>query len=101
MIGRTSHKLDVYSFGVAALEIGTGKKAVDVNLQEHHTRLVEWVWDLYGQGRVLDAIDIKLNGDFEKAKMEQLVGIGLWCSHSDPTTRPKMRQVVKLLKLED
>ena len=47
--------------------------------------------------------DIKLNGEFEneKAEMEQLVGIGLWCFHLDLATRPKMRQVVKLLKLED
>ena len=49
----------------------------------------------------MDAVDIKLNVEFEKAEMEQLVVIGLLCSHPDPVARPKMRQVVKLLKLED
>lgn len=51
-------------------------------------RLVEWIWDLYGQGKVLDAIDKKLNGESEKAEKEQLVGICLWCSHLDLATRP-------------
>lgn len=61
----------------------------------------EWVWDLRNQGKVLDLSNIMLNEEFEKVEMEQLVGIGLWCSHPDLATRPKMRQVVKLLKLED
>lgn len=33
-------------------------------------RLVEWVWGLYGQGKVLEFTDIKLNGEFGKAEME-------------------------------
>ena len=82
-----------------ALEIATVKRLVDVSFQEHHIRFLEWVWDLYGQGKVLDVADIKLNVEFEKVEMEYLVGIGLWCSHPDPTARPKMRQVVKLLNL--
>ncbi|XP_057832260.2 L-type lectin-domain containing receptor kinase IX.1-like [Cryptomeria japonica] len=99
--GRTSPESDVYSFGAVALEIATGKRIVDERLQEHNMRLVEWVWDLYGQGKILEAADEKLNGEHEGAEMEQLIGIGLWCSHPDPLARPKIRQVVKLLKLED
>ena len=49
MIGRTSPKSNVYSFGVMAFEISIGKRVVDVSLQEHHTRPMKWVWDLYGQ----------------------------------------------------
>lgn len=98
--GRTSPQSDVYSFGAVALEIATGRRAVDTSLEEHNMRLVEWVWDLYGQGKVLEAADARLDGEFDKAGMEQLVGIGLWCSHPDPAERPKMSQVVKLLKME-
>ncbi|GLJ29196.1 hypothetical protein SUGI_0575850 [Cryptomeria japonica] len=64
-------------------------------------RVVEWVWDLYGQGKGLEAADEKLNGEYERSEMEQLIGIGLWCSHPDQVARPKMRQVVKSLKVED
>ncbi|XP_057832275.2 L-type lectin-domain containing receptor kinase IX.1 [Cryptomeria japonica] len=101
MTGRTSPESDVYSFGAVALEIATGRKALDVSLLEHNMRLVEWVWDLYGQGKVLEAADGRFDGEFEKTEMEQLMGIGLWCSHPDPAERPKITQVVKLLKLED
>ncbi|GLJ29198.1 hypothetical protein SUGI_0575890 [Cryptomeria japonica] len=98
--GRTSPESDVYGFGAVAIEIATGRRAVDLRLQEHNMKLVEWVWDLYGQDKILDAADEKLNGEFEKAEMEQLTAIGLWWSHPDPTARPKMTQVVKLLKME-
>ncbi|XP_057832276.2 L-type lectin-domain containing receptor kinase IX.2-like [Cryptomeria japonica] len=99
--GRTSPESNVYSFGAVALEFATGRRAVDKSLQEHNMRVVEWVWDLYGQGKVLEAADEKLNEEYERLEMEQLIGIGLWCSHPDPVARPKMRQVVKSLKLED
>ncbi|GLJ28724.1 hypothetical protein SUGI_0566110 [Cryptomeria japonica] len=64
------------------------------------TRLVERVWNLYGQGRLFDAADSSLNGEFDRAEMETLIMIGLWCSHPDPFTRPTIRQVLQLLNFE-
>ncbi|MBA0782075.1 hypothetical protein Gotri_002940 [Gossypium trilobum] len=43
---------DIYSFGIVALVIVTGKKAIAVierNGQRFKTKLVEWVWELYGK----------------------------------------------------
>ncbi|KAH9304327.1 hypothetical protein KI387_008731 [Taxus chinensis] len=98
--GKTSPESDVYSFGAVALELASGKRAVDVRLLDFDMRLVVWAWDLYGKGRLLEAADMRLNGEFEKLEMEQLIVVGLWCSHPDAASRPKMRQVLKLLNFE-
>ncbi|XP_057840978.2 L-type lectin-domain containing receptor kinase IX.1 [Cryptomeria japonica] len=98
--GKTGPESDVYSFGAVALEIASGKKAIDVSLAEFDRRLVVWVWDLYGQGRLLEAADVRLNGKFKEQEIERLMVVGLWCSHPDAASRPKMKQVLKLLNFE-
>ncbi|MBA0818527.1 hypothetical protein Gohar_021192, partial [Gossypium harknessii] len=51
---------DLYSFGIVALEIVSGKKAIALierNGQRFKTKLVEWVWELYGKESLFDAAD--------------------------------------------
>ncbi|XP_057832834.1 L-type lectin-domain containing receptor kinase IX.2 isoform X1 [Cryptomeria japonica] len=98
--GKTSPQSDVYSFGAVALEIASGKRVIDVSLVDFDMRLVAWAWDLYGRGRLLEGADVRLNGEFKKEEMERLMVVGLWCSHPDAASRPKMKQVLKLLNFE-
>ena len=58
--GKSSKESDVYSFGVVALEITCGRKPVEVREEPSKVRLVEWVWSLYGKGKLLEAADQKL-----------------------------------------
>ncbi|XP_057867914.2 L-type lectin-domain containing receptor kinase IX.1-like [Cryptomeria japonica] len=96
--GKASPEADVYSFGAVTLEIACGRRPVDHRLRDHNDRLVEWVWDLYGEGKLLHAGDEKLGGNFNAEEMERLMLVGLLCSHPDPTSRPTMREVMKILK---
>lgn len=57
--GKASKESDVYSFGVVCLEISCGRKPVDPSAEPSRIRLVEWVWDLYGKGQVLEKLQIK------------------------------------------
>uniref|UniRef100_A0A0C9QPJ7 TSA: Wollemia nobilis Ref_Wollemi_Transcript_14673_1533 transcribed RNA sequence n=1 Tax=Wollemia nobilis TaxID=56998 RepID=A0A0C9QPJ7_9CONI len=98
--GKATPELDVFSFGAVSLEIACGKRPVDRSLSEHNSRLVEWVWDLYGQGKILDAVDERLGGNFNPEEMERLMAVGLLCSHPDPKERPTMREVIKIFKFE-
>ncbi|PVH62853.1 hypothetical protein PAHAL_3G416600 [Panicum hallii] len=105
--GSASAMSDVYSFGVVALEIACGRRPVMV-LQEAGTgtdepttmHLVQWVWELYGRGRIVDAADARLNGEFDNQEIERVMITALWCAHPDRSLRPSIRQAVNVLRLE-
>ncbi|KAL4637797.1 hypothetical protein ACB092_03G102100, partial [Castanea dentata] len=98
--GTSSKESDVYSFGVVCLEIACGRKPVDPRAEPSKVRLVEWVWDLYGNGQLLEAVDKRLGMEFDEGQIKSLMVVGLWCCHPDPTSKPSIRQVMHVLKLE-
>ncbi|KAI3462619.1 hypothetical protein Pfo_019282 [Paulownia fortunei] len=98
--GRASKESDVYSFGIVALEIATGRKSIDPLDMKSQKGLVEWVWDLYGNGQLLSAVDERLQLDFEPKQVECLMIVGLWCAHPDRTLRPSIRQASHVLNFE-
>ncbi|KAM7470578.1 hypothetical protein LguiA_008761 [Lonicera macranthoides] len=98
--GKASKESDVFSFGVVALEIACGRKPIDFKAHESQIRMVEWVWDLYGTGKLLDAVDPKMDSDFDDQEMKRLMIVGLWCAHPDSKLRPSIRQAIHVLNLE-
>ncbi|THU68359.1 hypothetical protein C4D60_Mb08t03080 [Musa balbisiana] len=98
--GKASKESDVYSFGILALEIACGRRPVQLMEQASKVRLVEWVWELYGRRRLLEAADEKLGGVFDEKQMECLMVVGLWCAHPDYDRRPSIKQVINVLNLE-
>ncbi|XP_058191310.1 L-type lectin-domain containing receptor kinase IX.1-like isoform X2 [Rhododendron vialii] len=98
--GKASKESDVYSFGVVALEIACGRKPLDSKVPESQMRLVEWVSDLYGMGRLFEAVDAKLGSDFDEQETEHLMIVGLWCAHPDHNFWPKIRQAIHVLNFE-
>ncbi|KAI8532484.1 hypothetical protein RHMOL_Rhmol11G0218300 [Rhododendron molle] len=95
--GKASKESDVYSLGIVALEIACGRKPFDSKVPESQMRLVEWVWDLYGMGRLFQAVDAKLGSDFDEQETERLMIVGLWCAHPDHNFWPKIRQAIHVL----
>ncbi|KAH7833959.1 hypothetical protein Vadar_011396 [Vaccinium darrowii] len=93
--GKASKESDVYSFGVVALEIACGRKPLDLIVPECQMGLVEWVWDLYGMGRLLEAADPKIGLDFDEREMVRLMIVGLWCAHPNHNFRPKIKQAIQ------
>ncbi|KAL3621016.1 hypothetical protein CASFOL_035928 [Castilleja foliolosa] len=99
--GRASKETDVYSFGVVLLEIACGRRPIEHrNKDSDQVVLVEWVWSLYGAGKLLDAADPNLPTGFEDREVEQLMTVGLWCVHPDSNHRPSIRQAIQVLNFE-
>ncbi|KAL3617341.1 L-type lectin-domain containing receptor kinase IX.1 [Castilleja foliolosa] len=100
--GRASKETDIYSFGIVLLEIACGRKPIELKYRENKNQvvLVEWVWSLYGMGKLLEAADPNLSTEFDEREMEQLMTVGLWCVHSDCNHRPSIRQAIYLLNFE-
>ncbi|KAK3420208.1 hypothetical protein EUGRSUZ_G01019 [Eucalyptus grandis] len=97
---RASKETDVYSFGVVLLEIVCGRKAIELRASEDQVQLVEWVWELHGIGKLLNAVDPKLGENFDARQMECLMIVGLWCTHPDPKERPPISKVITFLNFD-
>ncbi|XP_022766157.1 L-type lectin-domain containing receptor kinase VIII.1-like [Durio zibethinus] len=100
--GRATEKTDVFSYGAVVLEVASGRRPIerDANAAAKvgvSANLVEWVWSLHKEGRLLTAADARLEGHFDEAEMRRVLLVGLACSHPDPLARPTMRVVVQML----
>ncbi|OMO63472.1 hypothetical protein COLO4_32422 [Corchorus olitorius] len=62
--------------------------------------LHKWVWELHANGNILEAVDEKLNGEFDEDEMRCLLSVGLWCSHPDYRLRPSIKQAIQVLNFE-
>jgi hypothetical protein len=51
-------------------------------------------------GKVLEAADPRLNGEFDEQQMERLMIVGLWCAHPDRNLRPLIRETIHVLNFE-
>ncbi|RZC64308.1 hypothetical protein C5167_007996 [Papaver somniferum] len=94
--GKSSKESDVYAFGIVALELACGRKPID----ESKELLLEWVWKLYGCGKVIEAADDRLCKNFDEQQMEQLLVLGLCCAHPNHTNRPSIRKAFSILNFE-
>ncbi|KAL2331694.1 hypothetical protein Fmac_019275 [Flemingia macrophylla] len=95
-IGRPSSACDVFSFGVFVLEVVCGRRPIVAD----QPPLVDWVISLVDKGELGCSIDERLKGqrEYNAEDAERLLHLGLLCVSTDPSFRPKMRQVVKALE---
>jgi serine/threonine protein kinase len=95
LTGRATEATDVFSFGALVLEVACGRRPIGT--EGRCNNLVEWVWSLHGEGRVLDAVDPRLDGEYDEGEMRRVLLVGLACSSPEPALRPGMRGVVQML----
>nr|CAB3485751.1 unnamed protein product [Digitaria exilis] len=96
MRGHMTEKVDVFAFGVVALEIVAGESNYQNTFEEDTTYIFERVWELYENGRPLDFVDPKLteyNGD----EVLRVIRVALSCTQGAPHKRPSMSKVVSML----
>ncbi|MCO5575868.1 hypothetical protein L7F22_029673 [Adiantum nelumboides] len=89
---------DVYQYGVMLCEIVCGR----LEGEEGEVDLVEWVWSLQEEGRLVEAIDEDLRYGASRyytweEEAASVLTIGLLCTVHDPSLRPSMEIVIKYL----
>jgi serine/threonine protein kinase len=99
--GKATEQTDVFSYGVVLLEVCCGRRPIDKDEGGgKNVNLVDWVWRLHGEDRLIEAADARLAGEFDKAEMLRLLLVGLSCANPNCEERPAMRRVVQILNRE-
>ncbi|KAJ9687179.1 hypothetical protein PVL29_015863 [Vitis rotundifolia] len=96
MRGHLTEKVDVFSFGVVALEIVSGRPNSDTSLEQEKTYLLEWTWQLHENNCEIELVDSRLS-EFSEEEASRMIGVALLCTQASPTLRPPMSRVVAML----
>ncbi|XP_065862665.1 probable L-type lectin-domain containing receptor kinase S.7 [Euphorbia lathyris] len=99
--GKATEKTDVFSYGVVILELACGKRPIERDPESQiMVNLVDWVWGLYGEGKIIEAADERLNKEFNEEEMKKLLLVGLSCANPDSLERPTIRRILQILNGE-
>ncbi|KAJ4702158.1 Kinase family protein [Melia azedarach] len=101
MHGKVSDKIDVYSFGVVLLEMLSGRRPIDSKSLNGQESLVKWAKPILESGDTKELLDPSLNNDIDIAQMQRMVLAANLCISQSPRQRPKVSQIVKLLRGEN
>lgn len=102
LTGRATVETDVYAFGVVVLEVVCGMRRGNLYAQkdDYKNSIVYWVWELYGQGKLLAAVDNRIRKEINEEEVEHVLVLGLACCHPNPHHRPSTRTVMQVLSGE-
>ncbi|XP_047313303.1 probable L-type lectin-domain containing receptor kinase S.5 [Impatiens glandulifera] len=105
--GKATQHSDVYAFGAVLLEVVCGIRPGSKT--GGYQFLVDWVWSLYREGRLLDAVDERLkkkkdgDDDYDNENVvnpeeaERILLLGLACSHPTASERPKTQTIPQMI----
>ncbi|XP_048138280.1 L-type lectin-domain containing receptor kinase IV.1-like [Rhodamnia argentea] len=93
---KTTRSTDVFAFGAFLLEVACGRRPIELRAKD--VILVDWVFACWDRGAILEARDPNFGVEYVEEEMELVLKLGLMCSHSDPSMRLSMRQVLQYLE---
>ncbi|XP_024174129.2 cysteine-rich receptor-like protein kinase 10 [Rosa chinensis] len=92
MHGYLSVKTDVFSYGVLVLEIVSGRKNHDRQLDREKADLLSYTWKLYEAGKALELVDPAL-ARCNRDEAAMCIQLGLLCCQANLADRPDMNSV--------
>lgn len=93
--GKATQQSDIYAFGALLIEVVSGQRpGTKINGFQF---MVDYVWSLYREGRILDVVDKRIEDDYDKEEAQRFLLLGLACSHPIAQERPKTHAIVQIL----
>ncbi|XP_059072197.1 G-type lectin S-receptor-like serine/threonine-protein kinase At2g19130 [Cryptomeria japonica] len=92
-------KVDVYSFGMTLFEIISGRRNLELNVQDSSKYYFPvWAATQINQGKTINIVEegVAEEADIEEVRRASIVG--LLCIEEDEYMRPNMGQVVRMLE---
>ncbi|XP_019172332.1 PREDICTED: cysteine-rich receptor-like protein kinase 2 [Ipomoea nil] len=100
--GHLSEKVDIYSFGIVVLEIISGRRSSDLQVEPVTEYLLEQAWKLYESDEHLGLVDNNLDpNEYEAEEVKRMLEIALVCTQSPSNIRPSMSELVVMLSSTD
>ncbi|XAR65086.1 Non-specific serine/threonine protein kinase [Bertholletia excelsa] len=97
--GQSSEKTDVFGFGILLLELITGQKALDFGRAANQKGvMLDSVRKLHQEGNLNTLVDKNLKANFDTVELEEMVRVALLCTQFNPSHRPKMSEVLRMLE---
>ncbi|KAI8548075.1 hypothetical protein RHMOL_Rhmol07G0244400 [Rhododendron molle] len=92
LTGKATQLSDVYAFGAVLLEIVCGlQPGTRIGAFQF---LVDWVWSLHREGRILDAVEERLRDEYVVDEAQKVLILALACSHPIANKRPRTHEIV-------
>ncbi|KAK9699406.1 hypothetical protein RND81_08G171700 [Saponaria officinalis] len=96
MRGHLTEKVDVFGFGVVALEIVSGRPNSDSTLGKEKMYLLDWAWHLHETNQDIDLVDKQLS-EFNEDEVRRVISVALLCTQTAPGQRPTMARALAML----
>ncbi|CAI0555667.1 unnamed protein product [Linum tenue] len=92
-------KVDVYSFGILLLELVCCRSKLEMEAEnEDEVVLADWAYECYQEGQVSRLVESDNDAMANIGKVEKFVKVAIWCIQDDPSLRPGMNKIVRMLE---
>ncbi|KAK1432357.1 hypothetical protein QVD17_09253 [Tagetes erecta] len=98
--GMVSVRTDVYAYGITLIQLISGRKVVNANVEDHCQSLRQWAEPLVESLALHDLIDPRLGDSYDPYELYHMAKTAYLCVKVDPQKRPSMGEVVQLLEGE-
>ncbi|KAK2998884.1 hypothetical protein RJ639_024549 [Escallonia herrerae] len=98
MRGYLTDKADVYSFGIVALEIVSGRSNTTHQKKDEGFFLLDQALVLKSNGKLMELVDPRLESQYNEEEVMTMINVALLCTNVSSAVRPSMSSVVSMLE---
>ncbi|GLJ51361.1 hypothetical protein SUGI_1092060 [Cryptomeria japonica] len=91
-------KVDVYSFGMTLLEIISGRRNLDLKVEESRFYFPTWTSSQIQRGNIVGVLDVRIASEANIEEVKRAAVVGELCIQDDEDRRPSMGELVKILE---